>query len=56
MTPDQRIPRDIEPGPARKPPSERPDNGSRGSRHAGPSYGVRKDNPHRKLRMAHHAG
>ena len=55
MTPEQRPPRYVELGPARKPPVERPDNGSRSSRNAGPSSGVKKDNPHRKLRMSRHA-
>jgi hypothetical protein len=44
-----------EPGPERQRQRERPDNGSRGSRGAGPSSGVRRDNPHLELRSGRHA-
>jgi hypothetical protein len=44
-----------EPGPNRPPLRDRADNGSRSSRGSGPSSGVRKDNPHKSLRIARHA-
>ncbi len=43
-------------GPDRRPVHDRPDNGSRSSKGSGPSSGVRKDNPHKPLRIARHAG
>ena len=45
----------LEKGPERQRSSERPDNGSRGSRGAGPSSGVRQHNPHRELLVVRHA-
>jgi hypothetical protein len=44
-----------EKGPDRRRLHDRPDNGSRSSRGSGPSSGVRKDNPHKPLRIARHA-
>jgi hypothetical protein len=34
---------------------DRPDNGSRSSRGAGPSSGSRRDNPHKRIRLSGHA-
>ena len=45
-----------EPGPTKEPLGERPDNGSRSSRGAGPSSGSRRDNAHMWLKLAMHDG
>lgn len=44
-----------EPSPSKGQPVERPDNGSRSSRGAGPSSGSRRDNPHKRIRLTGHA-
>ena len=44
-----------EPSPSKGQVGDRPDNGSRSSRGAGPSSGSRRDNPHRRIRLTGHA-
>lgn len=47
--------RDQESSPGRLKSSERPDNGSKSSKGLGPNSGARKDNPHRRIKLARHA-
>ena len=44
-----------EPSPSKDRLGDRPDNGSRSSRGAGPSSGARRDNPHKRIRLTGHA-
>jgi hypothetical protein len=44
-----------EPSPSKGQVGDRPDNGSRSSRGAGPSSGSRLDNPHKRIRLTGHA-
>ncbi|WP_431095635.1 hypothetical protein [Polaromonas aquatica] len=44
-----------EPSPSKGRVGDRPDNGSRSSRGAGPSSGSRLDNPHKRIRLSGHA-
>jgi hypothetical protein len=44
-----------EPSPSKGQLGDRPDNGSRSSRGAGPSSGSRLDNPHKRIRLSAHA-
>jgi len=44
-----------EPSPSKDRVGDRPDNGSRSSRGAGPNSGARLDNPHKRIRLTGHA-
>ena len=46
--------RDTESNPSRSL-GERPDNGCKGSRGAGPSSGLGRDNPHKTVKLVRHA-
>lgn len=43
-----------EPSPSKGQVGDRPDNGSRSSRGAGPTSGARLDNPHKRIRLTGH--
>ena len=43
-----------EPSPSKGQAGDRPDNGSRSSRGAGPTSGARLDNPHKRIRLTGH--
>ncbi|SFU88641.1 hypothetical protein SAMN05216350_107105 [Polaromonas sp. YR568] len=43
-----------EPSPSKGLVGDRPDNGSRSSRGAGPNSGARLDNPHKRIRLTGH--
>jgi hypothetical protein len=54
MTKDAKPNREPESHPSRSR-AERPDNGCKGSRGTGPSSGLRRDNPHKALKLVRHA-